>query len=278
MYFLHIFISFTLSESINNESSSNSTTRSDAHVLVLSTSFGVQKQPMVIGFNGDYREASFEYGPGTSIYYSCAVEYQNDFFIFGGLNNNYQMSKINGCKLETHVNLPFKFTRGSCGQYNLSNEESEILLCFGYYNPTGCKRFDGNTFKDLEIESRYGHIDSYFSTFDGKPFIIAGYGYNFGHHLKIEELQNGGETYQEWSQLSDYPYKERMTNFATISMEDRIILFGSTFISSTMSNTVTQYKSGKWSKIGSELESPRHSYAAVYNNEMVMIIGGEGKQ
>ena len=45
-----------------------------------------------------------------------------------------------------------------------------------------------------------------------------------------------------------------------------------------MSNTVTQYKSGKWSKIGSELESPRHSYAAVYNNGMVMIIGGEGEQ
>ena len=69
-----------------------------------------------------------------------------------------------------------------------------------------------------------------------------------------------------------------MTNFATVSIEDRIILFGSTFRSSTMSNTVTQYKSGKWSKIGSELESPRHSYAAVYNNGMVMIIGGEGEQ
>ena len=131
------------------------------------------------------------------------------------------MSKINGCKLETHSNLPFQFTRGSCGQYNLSNEESEILLCFGYYNPTGCKRFNGNTFNDLGIKSSYGHIDSYLSTLDGKPFIIAGYGYNFGYHLKIEELQNGGETYQEWSQLSDYPYKEKLANSVILFSNNR---------------------------------------------------------
>jgi len=60
-------------------------------VLVLSSVFGTPKQPMVLGFNGEYREAEFEYGPGTSVYFSCAVEYKNQFFIFGGLNDYYQV-------------------------------------------------------------------------------------------------------------------------------------------------------------------------------------------
>ena len=52
-------------------------------VLVLSTTNG-EKQPMVISFNGDYREAEFQFGRRTEVFRSCSIEYKNQFYVFGG--------------------------------------------------------------------------------------------------------------------------------------------------------------------------------------------------
>ena len=77
-------------------------------VLVLSTYTG-EKEPMTISFDGklefdylnyyytnlhidDYRQASFQYGTGTEIYYSCSVEYMNEFYVFGGNNIRRQVN------------------------------------------------------------------------------------------------------------------------------------------------------------------------------------------
>ena len=77
-------------------------------VLVLSTSSRNEKTPMIISFtgehyftekqlninySGDYREASFRYGSNTEIYYSCSVEYKNEFYVFGGNKINNQVNK-----------------------------------------------------------------------------------------------------------------------------------------------------------------------------------------
>ena len=76
-------------------------------VLVLSTRGG-EKQPMIISFDGEYysekminyilfkgvyREASVEYGSSTEIDYSCSVEYNNEFYIFGGINIKNQVKE-----------------------------------------------------------------------------------------------------------------------------------------------------------------------------------------
>ena len=83
-------------------------------VLVLSTYRG-ERQPMIISFDGelelykqqqenysnltvylgDHRQASFEYGENTEIYYSCSVEYENEFYVFGGHDIMKQVNKYN---------------------------------------------------------------------------------------------------------------------------------------------------------------------------------------
>ena len=69
-------------------------------------------------------------------------------------------------------------------------------------------RFDGNTFNKLDIDSNYGHVYSYFSTYKSKPLIIGGEDSSggIGYHTKMESLENGGTAEQRWIQSSDYPY------------------------------------------------------------------------
>ena len=44
---------------------------------------------------GEYREANFDYGSGTEIYWSCPIEFQNEFFVFGGTYNKRQVTLLN---------------------------------------------------------------------------------------------------------------------------------------------------------------------------------------
>ena len=102
---------------------------------------------------GDNSEIDFTFDPEADLYQSCAIEFQNNFYIIGGLNrktqvlpnNNYRksleyfctefkinikVSKVNkkSCKLERKTNMDFEFHRGSCGKFN--HETEFILLCF----------------------------------------------------------------------------------------------------------------------------------------------------
>ena len=65
-------------------------------------------------------------------------------------------------------------------------------------------RFDGTDFTQLEIDSNYGHADSYFSTYQSKPLIIGGavgFDGDISYHKKMEMLENG-----KWNLMPDYPY------------------------------------------------------------------------
>merc|ERR1712062_201125 len=96
--------------------------------------------------------------------------------------------------------------------------------------------------------------------------IIGGFDEKLGYSNKIETLQQ-----LEWIELDEYPFDSSVSNYATLSLEDRIILFGS---SSNM-KSVSQFKSGNWTEIG-ELESPRKSYGAIHFNGITVIVGGIG--
>ena len=99
----------TTTTTISTTTSTTTTTAPlvEKDVLVLSTASG-QKTPMIISFtgehdftekqlsinySGDYREASFQYGSSTEVYYSCSVEYKNEFYVFGGENIKNQVNK-----------------------------------------------------------------------------------------------------------------------------------------------------------------------------------------
>merc|ERR1711953_1301343 len=91
-----------------------------------------------------------------------------------------------------------------------------------------------------------------------------------GYHVKTETLLNGGTVDQAWNQLNDYPFGEQINNYASVSLVDRVIIFGST---TGGSPKIGVYKSGSWYSIG-QLKSPRFSYGAVEQSGTVMIVGG----
>ena len=88
-------------------------TNTGKDVLVLSTydgegSPGKERPPMIISFSGehnfeknyssnllkgDYRKASFPYDSDTEISSSCSVEYENEFYVFGGRKIENQVNK-----------------------------------------------------------------------------------------------------------------------------------------------------------------------------------------
>ena len=68
----------------------------------------------------------------------------------------------------------------------------------------------------------------------------------------------------------------RIKHYASVSLADRVIIFGSTSTEAT-STEIGVYKGGNWSSIG-VLKSPRYSYGAVEYDGIVMIVGGRNSQ
>ena len=65
-------------------------------------------------------------------------------------------------------------------------------------------RYDGEAFSTLGIESNYSHWQTYFSNYDGNPFIV---GDTYGNgSVKVETLINAGTNNQAWNELADYPF------------------------------------------------------------------------
>ena len=64
----------------------------------------------------------------------------------------------------------------------------------------------------------------------------------------------------------------RLSNYGTISLSDRVILFGTNFYTD-MSPAVVVYKNDIWTQIGTQ-SSPRSSYGVIHNGEVAMIVGG----
>ena len=67
-------------------------------------------------------------------------------------------------------------------------------------------RFDGDSFTDLNIQTKYDHGYAFFSKYDGNPFIV---GNDKSNGVQTEILVNGGTVDQSWNTLADYPFGER---------------------------------------------------------------------
>ena len=63
----------------------------------------------------------------------------------------------------------------------------------------------------------------------------------------------------------------RIAWYASVSLSDRVIIFGSTAFSN--SPNIGVYKAGSWSSLG-QLKSPRYGYGAIEQAGKIMIIGG----
>ena len=67
-------------------------------------------------------------------------------------------------------------------------------------------RYDGSSFTNITIPSTYDHAYTYFSIYNGNPFIV---GDSAEGALQTEILVNGGTEDQSWTRLADYPYGKR---------------------------------------------------------------------
>ena len=122
-------------------------------ILILSSKRGHSSSPwkpaMLLKSGGEQQElACFERDDATEAQYSCAINWNNQLFVFGGiLVDRRQISRLTGHKLERVGSLDFDHYIGGCSVMN--NEF--IYLCFnsgpsstaGPYDHKRCRRSTG---------------------------------------------------------------------------------------------------------------------------------------
>ena len=126
---------------------------------------------MLINSKGEQEELScFERDEATEAVKSCSINWQNQWYVFGGESNKRQISKLHGHKLERLGSLAFDYEFGGCSVMN--NEF--IFLCFNYANENDykrCRRSSGplETFSEVEL-SNHEHRATQTSCSDSKSF------------------------------------------------------------------------------------------------------------
>ena len=92
-------------------------------------------EPIITDASGlDDRFFRFSYGENTEAFRSCGMTWQNQFYIFGGLNEKTQISQIINCELTSIGNLPFSFNYGACTNV----ADRKIYLCFHWNDYRQC--------------------------------------------------------------------------------------------------------------------------------------------
>ena len=104
-------------------------------ILVLNTA---DKRNVPIITNASGREdRNFTFGmENIEVYRSCGLTYRGEHYIFGGLNNKTQISKIEGCQLMSIGQLTFSHEFGACANV----ADNQIYLCFHDGNSADYKK------------------------------------------------------------------------------------------------------------------------------------------
>ena len=111
---------------------------SETGILVLSTKKS-SHVPLVISLNGDrIDKPNFKLRDSSEkeVFGSCTVNWKNQHYIFGGITEMRQISKIEDCKLKNIGKLAFYHRFGTCA--TVSNDV--IYLCFNHWPATGTSR------------------------------------------------------------------------------------------------------------------------------------------
>ena len=136
-------------------------------ILAINTRFA-NKRAYSINPRGGYEQLDFEFGNGTEVYNSCSLQWQNQYFVFGGRNEKRHVSMVNGNRLERKATLDFHFREGACTVLN----QITIVLCFNRYEYDVCRQSNNplGSFTKLP-NSNYDHESTRIASFDGKNKI-----------------------------------------------------------------------------------------------------------
>ena len=134
-------------------------------ILVLN-SFGGWKPAMLLNSEGEQKElACFERDDTTEAYNSCSINWNNQLFIFGGISDKRQISRLTGHKLEKVGTLDFVHYFGACSVMN----NRFIYLCFNFADGNRCRRSTGPLEQFIQVSlSSYAHAATQTSCSDSK--------------------------------------------------------------------------------------------------------------
>ena len=123
------------------------------------------KQAFSIDLSGGYQKLDFKFGQGTEVYFSCSLQWLNNYYVFGGQNEKKQVSMVSGNRLERKGTLDFNFLYGACTVLN----QFTIVLCFDWDERNVCRQSTNplGSFRKLP-NSNYDHRRTRITSFDGK--------------------------------------------------------------------------------------------------------------
>ena len=136
-------------------------------ILAINTYDG-NKRAYSINPRGGYEQLDFEFGDDTEVEHSCSLQWQNHYYVFGGWNEERQVSMVNGNRLERKGTLNFDFDDGGCTVLN----QITIVLCFDKNERDVCRQSNNplGSFTKLP-NSNYDHNAARIASFDGKNTI-----------------------------------------------------------------------------------------------------------
>ena len=129
----------------------------------------VPYKPIMTDLNGKETYCSaFTVADDVEVFYSCAVTYQNQFFVYGGFAQKRQIAQVKDMSLINVGSLPFDFIKGGC-----SSTKSKITLCFNYDSDyRTCYQTTNPTEQFVETtKSNHNHRDTRFASSECKSVI-----------------------------------------------------------------------------------------------------------
>ena len=136
-------------------------------ILVLN-SFGGWKPAMIVNGRGNQQKLDcFKKLGATEAYYSCALNWKNRLYIFGGWDEPRQISRLSGHTLERIGSLAFDHSFGACSVMG-----GEIFLCFNmlsWDDAKVCRKSTGPLEPYSEVlSSKFDHWDIQLSSSNSK--------------------------------------------------------------------------------------------------------------
>ena len=108
---------------------------------------------------------AFTIADDVEVKYSCAVTYQDQFYVYGGQTYKRQIAKVKDMSLINVGSLSFDFVQGGC-----SSTKSKILLCFDFNGDhKTCYQTTSPTDRFVETKkSNYQHREAKFTSSECK--------------------------------------------------------------------------------------------------------------
>ena len=131
---------------------------------------------LLIDSNGRQEELGcFVHDDNTEASCSCSLVWNNQLYIYGGVNFKRQISKLSQYRLQRVGDLPFGFFTGACT--NMAGRK--LFLCFDYYNKKQCFWSENplGDFQNITLAS-YAHAATRISSSECKLF-------NFSQQKKV---------------------------------------------------------------------------------------------